>query len=94
MMNETFPNFSNEKRSVPLYIVLNPGFNPTALRPRMASVLALVRRIWSVRGLPLTPVGRTDSDQIEMTQKLTLSHPLASIQQFHFFLAPNQTRRA
>jgi hypothetical protein len=43
-------------------------------------VLALVRRIWSLRGLPLMPVGKSDSDQIEMAQRPLLSHPFASIQ--------------
>lgn len=31
-------------------------------------VLALVRRIWSLRGLPRMPCGANDSGQIEMTQ--------------------------
>lgn len=51
-----------------------------ALRQRIASVLALMRRIWSLRGLPLEPVGEPDSSQIEMAQKLTLSHPFEPIQ--------------
>ncbi|MBI3383692.1 MAG: hypothetical protein HY019_16950 [Aquabacterium sp.] len=80
MIERTFPNFSNEKRSVPLYIATALGAATTALRQRIASVLALVRRIWSLRGLPLMPIRQPDSGQIEMAQRRTLSHPFASIQ--------------
>jgi hypothetical protein len=39
-----------------------------ALRQRIASVLALVRRFWSLRGLNPSPMMRTNASQIEMAQ--------------------------
>jgi hypothetical protein len=55
-MNErTFPNFSNEKRSVPLYTTESRAGYDSSTATTDGRVLALVRRIWSLRGLPLEP---------------------------------------
>jgi hypothetical protein len=75
----TFQNFSNEKRSVPLYTAQALWGLDSSTATTDGRVLALVRRIWSVRGLPLTPVGASDSGQIEMAQKRDYRTP---VQQF------------
>jgi len=56
---------------VPLYTVMPPtktGGHGSNAATTDGRALALVRRIWSLRGLPPASIGQPDSGQIEMAQ--------------------------
>lgn len=74
-MIETFPNFSNEKRSVPLHTGRSSQGTTSSTATTDGRVLALVRRFWSLRGPLGWSVNTPAPSQIEMAQNVDYRIP-------------------